>query len=59
MIEQVLGLFEQRGREVGAYYLRTSDGARDDLVLDLGNRLWAIEIKLMRPTWTSSTGMPT
>jgi hypothetical protein len=46
VIEQVLGLFEQRGREVGAYYLRTSDQREIDLVLDLGSRLWAIEIKL-------------
>lgn len=46
VIEQVLGLFEQRGLEVGAYYLRTSDQREIDLVLDLGSRLWAIEIKL-------------
>lgn len=46
VIEQVLGLFEQRGLAVGAFYLRTSDQREVDLVLDLGSRLWAIEIKL-------------
>lgn len=51
VIEQVLGLFEQRGLAVGAYYLRTSDQREIDLVLELGSRLWAIEIKL-----TSSPG---
>lgn len=51
VIEQVLGLFEQRGLDPGAHYLRTSDQREIDLVLDLGSRLWAIEIKL-----TSSPG---
>jgi predicted AAA+ superfamily ATPase len=51
VIEQILGLFEQRGLQAGAYYLRTSDQREIDLVLDLGSRLWAIEIKL-----TSSPG---
>jgi predicted AAA+ superfamily ATPase len=51
VVEQVLGLFEQRGLSAGAYYLRTSDQREIDLVLDLGSRLWAIEIKL-----TSSPG---
>jgi predicted AAA+ superfamily ATPase len=46
VVEQTLGLFEQRGLQVGAYYLRTSDQREIDLVLDLGSRLWAIEIKL-------------
>ncbi len=51
VVEQILGLFEQRGLHAGAYYLRTSDQREIDLVLDLGSRLWAIEIKL-----TSSPG---
>ena len=51
VVEQVLGLFEQRGSQVGAFYLRTSDQREIDLVLDLGSRCWAIEIKL-----TSSPG---
>ncbi len=51
VIEQVLGLFAQRGLDPGAHYLRTSDQREIDLVLDLGSRLWAIEIKL-----TSSPG---
>ena len=46
VIEQILGLFEQRGLQAGAHYLRTSDQREIDLVLDLGSRLWAIEIKL-------------
>jgi predicted AAA+ superfamily ATPase len=46
VIEQILGLFEQRGLHPGAYYLRTSDQREIDLILDLGSRLWAIEIKL-------------
>jgi hypothetical protein len=46
VIEQILGLLEQRGRLVDACFLRTSDQHEIDLVLDFGTRLWAIEIKL-------------
>jgi predicted AAA+ superfamily ATPase len=46
VIEQILGLFEQRGIGVGAFFLRTSDQREIDLVLDLGSRLWAVEVKL-------------
>ena len=45
-IEQILGLFEQRGLKPGAFHLRTSDQREIDLVLDFGSRLWAVEIKL-------------
>lgn len=46
VIEQVLGELSSRGRHVDAYYLRTSDQHELDLVLDFGNQLWAIEVKL-------------
>ena len=45
-IEQILGLFEQRGLKPGAFHFRTSDQREIDLILDLGSRLWAIEVKL-------------
>jgi len=46
VIEQVLGALGQNGRQVEPYFFRTSDQYEIDLVLDLGKRLWAIEIKL-------------
>lgn len=46
VIEQILGLFEQRGDKPGGFHFRTSDQREIDLVLDLGSRLWAVEIKL-------------
>jgi predicted AAA+ superfamily ATPase len=46
VVEQLLGIFEQRGLRPGAFHFRTSDQREIDLVLDLGTRLWAIEIKL-------------
>lgn len=45
-IEQILGAFDHRGLAVEAFHFRTSDQREIDLVLDLGSRLWAIEIKL-------------
>ena len=44
VIEQILGVFQ--GRHVEPYFLRTSDLYEIDLVLDFGDELWAIEIKL-------------
>jgi len=46
VIEQILGLFEQRGDKPGAFHFRTSDQREIDLVLDFGSKLWAVEIKL-------------
>jgi predicted AAA+ superfamily ATPase len=46
VVEQVLGQLSSQGRSVGAYHFRTSDGRELDLVLDFGQELWAIEIKL-------------
>lgn len=46
MIEQLLVLLAQRDQRVEAFFFRTSDQHEIDLVLDFGDRLWAIEIKL-------------
>jgi uncharacterized protein len=46
VIEQVLGLLSSRERNFSAYYFRTSDQHELDLVLDFGNELWAVEVKL-------------
>ena len=46
VIEQVLGELSSRGLVANAYYFRTSDGHELDLVLELGEELWAAEIKL-------------
>jgi hypothetical protein len=46
VIEQALGELSSRGRPFTAYYFRTSDQHELDLVLDLGNDVWAVEIKL-------------
>lgn len=46
VIEQVLGVFQQAGRQCEAFFLRTSDQREIDLVIDFGRSLWAIEVKL-------------
>ncbi|MBI4586827.1 MAG: ATP-binding protein [Planctomycetes bacterium] len=46
VIEQVLGAFQQAGKSVEPYFLRTSDQYELDLLLDLGRTQWAFEIKL-------------
>ncbi len=46
VIEQLLGALQQADRPFEAFYLRTSDLHEIDVVLDLGKRLWAVEIKL-------------
>lgn len=46
VIEQVLGVLAQRDQPVRASFLRTSDPHEIDLILELGRRVWAIEIKL-------------
>lgn len=46
VLEQALGELSSRGRDAGAYYFRTTDQCELDLVLDFGNDLWAVEIKL-------------
>jgi predicted AAA+ superfamily ATPase len=51
VIEQTLGTLSACGLPCDAYYFRTSDQHEIDLVLDFGDELWAVEIKL-----TSSPG---
>ena len=46
VIEQVLGVLAALGRHYEAYCFRTSDQQELDLVLDLGQELWAVEVKL-------------
>jgi len=46
VIEQVLAALAQRDHPAEAFFLRTSDQHEIDLVLDFGDSLWAIEIKL-------------
>jgi hypothetical protein len=46
VIEQILGVLGQAGRQVEPWFFRTSDQHEIDLVLDFGKRRWAIEIKL-------------
>lgn len=46
VIEQILGALAARGRSHVATYFRTHAGAEIDLVLELGGRTLAIEIKL-------------
>jgi len=46
VIEQTLGVLNARGSHYDAYYFRTSDQKELDLLLDFGNQLWAVEIKL-------------
>jgi predicted AAA+ superfamily ATPase len=46
VIESILSHLAARARAHQAHHLRTSDGHEIDLVLDLGARRWAIEIKL-------------
>jgi len=46
VIEQVTAALQQTGHAFEPHFFRTSDGYEVDLVLDLGDRLWAIEVKL-------------
>lgn len=46
VIEQALGELSSRGQSFNAYYFRTSDQYKLDLVLDFGKELWAVEVKL-------------
>lgn len=46
VIEQALGQLSASDQSFNGYYFRTSDGHELDLVLDFGQELWAIEIKL-------------
>ena len=51
VIEQILGHLSALGREHRPTFLRTSDGREIDLLLDVGGKRWAFEIKLSsRPT---------
>ncbi len=46
VIEQALGELAARGRTFSAYHFRTSDHRKIDLILDFGNELLAVEVKL-------------
>ena len=46
VIEQVLGELFSRGQDLSPYHFKTSDRHELDLVLDFGNELWAVEVKL-------------
>lgn len=46
VIEQAIGVLSAHGAAFDAYYFRTSDQHELDLVLDFGQELWAVEIKL-------------
>jgi predicted AAA+ superfamily ATPase len=46
VIEQVLGHLESLGAAPEPFFLRTSDGYEIDLLVEIGGRRWAIEVKL-------------
>ena len=46
VIEQIVNNLKAADKVFNPYYLRTSDQYEIDLILDFGNRLYAIEIKL-------------
>ena len=46
VIEQTMGVLNSVGRPFEAFYFRTSDQYELDLVLEMGDQLWAIEVKL-------------
>ena len=46
VIEQVLGELFSRGQDFSAYHFKTGDQHELDLVLNFGNELWAVEVKL-------------
>ncbi len=46
VVEQILRVFEQLDAPFQPYFFRTSDQYEADLLLDLGNQRWAVEIKL-------------
>jgi predicted AAA+ superfamily ATPase len=46
VIEQILGKLSCLDRQFSPYYLRTSDQNEIDLILDFGQKKWAVEIKM-------------
>lgn len=46
VIEQIIGALQAGGRRFEAFFLRTSDGHELDLVLELPEERWAVEVKL-------------
>ena len=46
VIDQILTALQQAGRRFDAWHLRTADRREVDLVLKVGNELWAVEVKL-------------
>jgi predicted AAA+ superfamily ATPase len=46
LIEQILGSLNNKGIDHDVFFFRTSDGHELDLVLQLGGRTWAFEMKL-------------
>jgi predicted AAA+ superfamily ATPase len=46
VVEQILGELSSKERQFSAFFFRTSDRYELDLVLDFGDELWAVEVKL-------------
>jgi predicted AAA+ superfamily ATPase len=46
VIEQTIGMLSSVGRPFEAFFFRTSDQHELDLVLEMGDQLWALEVKL-------------
>lgn len=46
VIEQILGHLATLGHRAAPYYLRTHDGHELDLILEVGDSRWSVEIKL-------------
>ena len=46
VIEQTIGMLSSVGRPFEAFFFRTSDQHELDLVLEMGDELWALEVKL-------------
>jgi uncharacterized protein len=46
VIEQICGRLNAEGRGFRPFFFRTSDGHEIDLLIEIGGKLWAIEIKL-------------
>jgi hypothetical protein len=46
VIEQTIGMLNSVGRPFEAFFFRTSDQHELDLVLEMGDELWALEVKL-------------
>ena len=56
VIEQVIGHLSSRGVHFTPYHFRTGDRYEVDLVLDFGNELWAVEVRLTASPSTEDMG---